>query len=154
MSLDEEDSGFLEDDDDSSKPAAVKPRAAGETPRLADVLDAKEAKEADEARRKKEREARQQQEAKEREAAAAAAAAAAAQAAAAKQALASRTESQKQAAPPRKYKMLSIDPLLPPAMRREEWALHQFIIEKKLHAGYASEVYKVSAQDKLCLLRF
>jgi hypothetical protein len=44
---------------------------------------------------------------------------------------------------PRKYKLLSVHPLLPPNMRREEWALSNFVVDKKLHAGYASEVYRV-----------
>jgi hypothetical protein len=34
-------------------------------------------------------------------------------------------------------------PLLPPGLRREEWALAQFAIDKRLHQGYASEVYRV-----------
>jgi hypothetical protein len=43
----------------------------------------------------------------------------------------------------KRYKLLSVFPLLPPAMRREEWSLSQFAVEKRLHKGYASEVYKV-----------
>jgi hypothetical protein len=43
----------------------------------------------------------------------------------------------------KRYKLLSVFPLLPPAMRREEWSLNQFAVEKRLHKGYASEVYKV-----------
>lgn len=43
----------------------------------------------------------------------------------------------------RRYKLLSVYPLLPPSMRREEWSLSQFAVEKRLHKGYASEVYKV-----------
>lgn len=43
----------------------------------------------------------------------------------------------------RRYKLLSLFPLLPPSMRRDEWSLSQFAVEKRLHKGYASEVYKV-----------
>jgi hypothetical protein len=43
----------------------------------------------------------------------------------------------------KRYKLLSLFPLLPPAMRRDEWSLNQFAVEKRLHKGYASEVYKV-----------
>jgi len=43
----------------------------------------------------------------------------------------------------RRYKLLSVYALLPPSMRREEWSLSQFAVEKRLHKGYASEVYKV-----------
>lgn len=40
--------------------------------------------------------------------------------------------------------MLSVHPLLLPSMRREYWASEQFEVTKRLHKGYASEVYKVS----------
>lgn len=57
----------------------------------------------------------------------------------------------------RRYKLLSVFPLLPPAMRREEWSLSQFAVEKRLHKGYASEVYKVgicsAMSNSLCLAR-
>jgi hypothetical protein len=43
----------------------------------------------------------------------------------------------------RRYKLLSSYPLMSPNMRREEWSLSQFAVEKRLHKGYASEVYKV-----------
>jgi hypothetical protein len=48
--------------------------------------------------------------------------------------------------PRRAYKVLSVHPLLHPSMRREFWASEQFDVTKRLHKGYASEVYK--AKDK------
>jgi hypothetical protein len=39
--------------------------------------------------------------------------------------------------------VLSVHPLLHPALRREYWASEQFEVTKRLHKGYASEVYKV-----------
>lgn len=39
--------------------------------------------------------------------------------------------------------VLSVHPLLLPGMRREYWASEQFEVTKRLHKGYASEVYKV-----------
>ncbi|GBF97654.1 aurora protein [Raphidocelis subcapitata] len=43
------------------------------------------------------------------------------------------------ARPRRAYKVLSVHPLLHPAMRREFWASEQFDVTKRLHKGYASE---------------
>lgn len=51
----------------------------------------------------------------------------------------------------RRYKLLSLFPLLPPAMRRDEWSLSQFAVEKRLHKGYASEVYKVGSKGQRLL---
>jgi hypothetical protein len=78
-----------------------------------------------------EQEAKKAAEAKKQAEAAAAAAAAAAASTPAKP------------ASQRRYKLLSLYPLLSPGMRREEWSLSQFAVEKRLHKGYASEVYKV-----------
>ncbi|KAF8058341.1 aurka-a [Scenedesmus sp. PABB004] len=147
MDIDEEDSGFLSDGDDdahggggggggggASGAKAKVPFQPGATT-LGDVLASKE-RQAEEAERRREAKER---EAKEREAAAAKAAAAAEAAAkAAKAAPPAPAPGQ----PKRKYKLLSVYPLLPPNMRREEWSLSQFQIDKKLHAGYASEVYR------------
>eukprot|EP00878_Enallax_costatus_P032774 GHUV01036042.1.p1 GENE.GHUV01036042.1~~GHUV01036042.1.p1 ORF type:complete len:424 (+),score=145.26 GHUV01036042.1:140-1411(+) len=133
--LDEEDSGFLEDEADSkpkSKPAAMDAYLA--------------AKEQEEARRK--------QKEKEREAAQAAAAEKQRQAAEAMKERSKSLNSSAAAAgaPKRKYKLLSVYPLLPPNMRREEWSLTDFKIDKKLHAGYASEVWRVSASCSMLSL--
>ncbi|KIY93426.1 hypothetical protein MNEG_14536 [Monoraphidium neglectum] len=46
----------------------------------------------------------------------------------------------------RAYKVLSVHALLHPAMRREFWSSDQFEVTKRLHKGYASEVYR--ATDK------
>ncbi len=43
-----------------------------------------------------------------------------------------------------KQTLLGVFPLLPHALRREVWRLDDFEIEKLLHNGYASKVYKVS----------
>lgn len=87
----------------------------------------------------------------ERKAAAAAAAAAKPVAAAAAVIAAVKPASSSSASAPRKYKLLSVFPLLEPSMRREEWSLSNFAIEKKLHAGYASEVYRVRAWWCYCM---
>lgn len=83
--------------------------------------------------RRKEEAARQQ---KEREAAAAA------------EAALKQKQAEAAAGPKRKYKLLSIYPLLAPNMRRDEWSLSHFKFDKKLHSGYASEVYRVSCWYK------
>jgi hypothetical protein len=41
-----------------------------------------------------------------------------------------------------------VHPLLHPGMRREFWASEQFEVTKRLHKGYASEVYKVSLKEQ------
>lgn len=56
---------------------------------------------------------------------------------------ASPSSSSAPAKPKRAYKLLSVHALLHPAMRREFWASDQFEVTKRLHKGYASEVYKV-----------
>ena len=42
-----------------------------------------------------------------------------------------------------KYKLLSMYALLPPNLRRDFWAADQFDVEKRLHHGYASQVFQV-----------
>jgi hypothetical protein len=46
--------------------------------------------------------------------------------------------------PKRAYKVLSVHALLHPSMRREFWSSDQFEVTKRLHKGYASEVFKAS----------
>lgn len=53
------------------------------------------------------------------------------------------TSSSAAAASKTKYKLLSVYALLPPALRREHWAAEQFNVEKRLHHGYASQVFQV-----------
>lgn len=127
MNLEEEDSGFIEDDADS-KPR-VKPA------NLYEAVQAEEKKKEEAAKKQKEREAAE----------AAAAAAAAIKQKQAEQQKPAAVIAQSSSAAKRKYKLLSVYPLLPPNMRRDEWSVGQFKIDKKLHAGYASEVYRVSA---------
>lgn len=122
--IDEEDSGFLEDEAESKSKAKV-----GADGKVA-MTDYYAAKEQEEARKKQ----------KEKEAAEAAAAAIKERS----KSLNSSAAQPAAGAPKRKYKLLSVYPLLSPNMRREEWSLKDFKIDKKLHAGYASEVYRVS----------
>lgn len=120
--IEEEDSGFIEDD----HPPAPKVKPGDN---LYDALEAAEQK------KKKEEAARKQQQEKE---------AAEAAAAALKQKQAAEQQKQEAAAgPKRKYKLLSVYPLLAPSMRRDEWSMSNFKFDKKLHSGYASEVYRV-----------
>jgi hypothetical protein len=37
--------------------------------------------------------------------------------------------------------ILAVSPALPPAMRRPKWSVNDFKLTKKLHQGYASDVY-------------
>lgn len=53
------------------------------------------------------------------------------------------TSSSASASSKTKYKLLSVYALLPPALRREHWAAEQFNVEKRLHHGYASQVFQV-----------
>jgi hypothetical protein len=46
-----------------------------------------------------------------------------------------------------KYKLLSVYALLPPNLRRDFWAADQFDVEKRLHHGYASQVFQVGGWE-------